>query len=602
MSRPQGRGRHVPVGDGDSIADVFAARVALSPEATAYREFDTAAQAWKAHTWSETARMAARVRAGLAVEGLATGDRVAIMLRNCRQWVWFDQGALAQGLVTVPVYVDDRPDNIAYCLNDADVGLLVVEGEEHLKRLADVRDRMPGLRRIVTLRKASARDPLVRFLDDWLPGTAAGGPAAAVDGRALATIVYTSGTTGRPKGVMLSHRNMLQNAVSGLAVIDVRAEDVFLSFLPLSHMFERTVGYYLTLIAGAQVAFARSIAQLAEDFGSVRPTAIVSVPRIYERLHATIQGQLREAPGAKRRLFDFASRTGWSLFEWRQGRGPWKASFLLWPALRAFVAARLLERLGGRLRIAVSGGAALSPRIARTFIGLGLPICQGYGLTEASPVVSVNRLERNDPASIGAVLPGIEVSFGENGVLLVRGANVMMGYWRNPEATAQAVDAEGWLDTGDQAKLENGLLYITGRIKEIIVMANGEKVPPVDMELAIELDPLLAQVLVTGEGRPFLGALVVVDREAWNEMAEANGLAADPAGEGRERAEKFVLARIARQVHEFPGYAQVRRVALLAEPWTVDNGLLTPTLKPRRSRILERYADRVADIYRGHGD
>jgi len=249
----------------------------------------------------------------------------------------------------------------------------------------------------------------------------------------------------------------------------------------------------------------------------------------------------------------------------------------------------------------VSGGAALNPQIAQTFIGLGLPICQGYGLTEASPVVSVNRLEKNDPASIGAVLPGIEIGFGENGVLLVRGPSVMMGYWNNPEATAAVKNAEGWLDTGDQAKLEDGLLYITGRIKEIIVMANGEKVPPVDMELAIQLDPLLEQVLVVGEGKPFLGALVTLDMDEWARVAGAAGLPADPHGDARERAEKLVLARIAKQVHAFPGYAQVRRVALIAGKWTVDNGLLTPTLKPKRAKILESHRDRLAEIYKGHG-
>ena len=593
--------QYVPVAPDDTLATAFAKRVSMTPGALAYREYDGASGRWQGSTWAETARMVGRVRAGLAAEPLAPGDRVAIMLRNCREWVWFDQAAAAQGLVTVPVYVDDRPDNIAYCLNDAGVKLLFAEGDEHLKRLAQVRAQMPGVLRIVTVKAAAAQeDAAVRSLAQWLPTEPSGDPPVAVEAGSLATIVYTSGTTGRPKGVMLSHRNMLQNVLSGLGGIDVFTGDVFLSFLPLSHMFERTVGYYLTIVSGSQVAFARSIPQLAEDFRTIRPTAIVSVPRIYERLHAAIQGQLHEAPPAKRRLFEFARRTGWALFEWRQGRGPWRPSFLLWPALRALVASKLLERLGGRLRIAVSGGAALNPQIAQTFIGLGLPIVQGYGLTEAAPVVSVNRLEKNDPASIGAVLPGIEIGFGANGVLLVRGPNVMMGYWNNPEATAAVMRADGWLDTGDQARIEEGLLYITGRIKEIIVMANGEKVPPVDMELAIQLDPLLEQALVVGEGRPFLGALVALNMDEWSRVAGEAGLDPDPHGGGREEAEKLVLRRIARQVHAFPGYAQVRRVALLTDKWTVDNGLLTPTLKPKRAQILERYRDRVADIYRGH--
>ena len=594
--------QYVPVTPQDTLATVFAKRVALSPGAVAYREYDAAGQSWRDHTWAQTAAMVARVRAGLAAESLAPGDRVAIMLRNGKEWVWFDQAAAAQGLVTVPIYVDDRPDNIAWCLGDAGVKLLFVEGEEHLKRLAEVRGSLPGLARIVTVKAVQGpADAAVRALSDWLPAGPLAAPPAAVAGDSLATIVYTSGTTGRPKGVMLSHQNMLQNVLSGLGGIDVFTDDLFLSFLPLSHMFERTVGYYLTIVSGSQVAFARSIPQLAEDFRTVRPTAVVSVPRIYERMHAAIQAQLQEAGGAKRRLFEMARHVGWSLFEWRQGRGPWKPSFLLWPVLRPLVAAKLLARLGGRLRIAVSGGAALNPQIAHTFIGLGLPICQGYGLTEASPVVSVNRLEKNDPASIGAVLPGIEIGFGENGVLLVRGPNVMLGYWNNPEATAKVKNADGWLDTGDQARIEDGLLYITGRIKEIIVMANGEKVPPVDMELAIQLDPLLEQALVIGEGKPYLGALVTLADGEWARVAAAEGLPADPHGEGREKAEKFVLGRIAAQVRAFPGYAQVRRVAILREKWTVDNGLLTPTLKPKRAKILEAHRDRVAEIYKGHG-
>ncbi len=594
--------QYVKVHEGDTLAVAFAKRVALSPIAVAYREYDAREQLWQAYSWRETAEQAGRVRAALEAEGLRPGDRVAIMLRNCRHWIWFDQGAAAAGLVTVPLYVDDRPDNIAYCLDDAGVKVLVVEGPEALKRLEAVRDRMPGVVRIVTVKRPEGTaDGRVRAIEDWMPERPSTAPPAAVPGSSLATIVYTSGTTGRPKGVMLSHQNMLQNAKAGLEAFDVYTDDVFLSFLPLSHMFERTGGYYLTMLAGAEVAFARSVAQLAEDFRKIRPTVIFSVPRIYERLHAAIQGQLRDAGDFRRSLFEFAHRTGWSLFEWHQGRGGWKPAFLLWPVLRSLVASKLLERLGGRLRLAVSGGAALSPTIARSFIGLGLPICQGYGLTEAAPVVSVNRLARNDPASIGEVLPGIEVRFGENSVLQVRGPNVMLGYWNNPEATAKVLDAGGWLDTGDQAKLENGRLYITGRVKEIIVLANGEKVPPVDMELAIQLDPLLEQALVVGEGKPYLGALVVLDMEEWFRIAGDQGLVADPSGEKREKAEKFVAARIAERLHSFPGYAQVRKVALLTERWSVDNGLLTATLKPKRGVILERYKDRLADLYKGHG-
>ncbi len=596
------RTQYADIGERESIAEVFARRVRLTPKAVAYREYDGKVQDWVPYTWEQTAEKAGQVRAALAAEGLQPGERVAIMLRNCKEWVWFDQGACAQGLVTVPLYVEDRPENIAYCLNDAGVKLLVVEGKEHLERLAPVREAMPGVARIVTVKAVEGvADGRVRPLSQWLAPQPGLGPVAGGNGHELATIVYTSGTTGKPKGVMLSHQNMLQDARASPAAFDVFPDDLFLSFLPLSHMLERMGGYYLTMVAGATVAYARSVPQLAEDFRKVRPTVIISVPRIYERLHAAIHAQLAQSSGARRRLFEFAHRTGWDLFEWKQRRGRWKPSFLLWPVLRELVADKLLERLGGRLRVAVSGGAALNPHIAHTFLGLGLPICQGYGLTEASPVVSVNRLERNDPASIGVVLDGIQVRFGANGSLQVKGPNVMMGYWNNPEATAQVLSADGWLDTGDQARIEDGIVHITGRIKEIIVLANGEKVPPVDMELAIQLDPLLEQVLVLGEGKPFLAALVVVNAEEWQRAAQAGQVPPAFTGEHREKAEKLVVERIAEQVRSFPGYAQVRRVALVAERWTVDNGLLTPTLKPRRRQILERHAAEAADLYRGHG-
>jgi long-chain acyl-CoA synthetase len=247
--------QYVKVHPEDTLAVAFAKRVALSPLAVAYREYDAREKLWQAYSWAETAEQVGRVRAALEAEGLVPGDRVAIMLKNSRHWIWFDQGAAAAGLVTVPLYVDDRPDNIAYCLNDAGVKLLVVEGSEALKRLDTVRDGMPGVVRIVTVKRHDGpADERVRNLGDWLPERGSTAPPAGVPANGLATIVYTSGTTGRPKGVMLSHQNMLQNARAGLEAFDVYTDDVFLSFLPLSHMFERTGGYYLTMLAGAEVA------------------------------------------------------------------------------------------------------------------------------------------------------------------------------------------------------------------------------------------------------------------------------------------------------------------------------------------------------------
>jgi len=594
--------RYLMFDDSATIADVFALRCRTSPNAPAYREFDSASKQWNGIDWREAGDRVARMREGLRREGLVAGDRVAVMLKNSINWVVADQGAFAHGLVTVPVFVDDRPDNVAFILNDAGVKLIVIDGEEHWKRLKTVRDQLVSLQRILTVKPVVDPDePRLNLLADWLPTDAGSHERPPVSASDLATIVYTSGTTGRPKGVMLTHRNILSNVQSGLAVYDVFAEDVFLSFLPLSHMFERTADFYLNVVSGASIVFSRSIPQLAEDFKLVQPTIIFSVPRIYERFLAAINDQLRKSSPTKRRLFDLAVDVGWSRFEFQHGRGPWKTSFLLWPVLKKLVADKLLSRLGGKLRFAVAGGAALSPSVSKVFVGLGLPICQGYGLTEASPLLAVNLLDKNEPTSVGPAVPGVEVRIGENSVLFARGPNIMMGYWNNPEATAAVLSDDGWLNTGDQVRIdEQGFIHITGRIKEIIVMGNGEKVPPVDMEIAIQLDPLFEQVMVYGEAKPYLSAIVVLNDDEWARIAGEAKLDPRLEDEGRDKAEKFLVQRISKQIKSFPGYAGVRKVAVAREKWTIDNGLITPTLKLRRPAIVQKYAEAIEDMYKGH--
>jgi long-chain acyl-CoA synthetase len=535
-------------------------------------------------------------------DGLQPGERIAIMMKNSINWVLFDQAAFAHGMVPVPLFVDDRPDNVAYILNDADVKAIVIDGEEHWKRLKTVRDQLGTLKRIISVKPiADADEPRLMTLADWLPADTGAHDKPPSKGSDLATIVYTSGTTGKPKGVMLSHRNMLSNVQSGLTVYDVYPEDVFLSFLPLSHMFERTCDYYLNVVSGASIVFSRSIPQLAEDFRTVQPTIIFSVPRIYERFYAAIYDQLKKAPPIRKKLFEFAVDTGWAKFEYEHGRGSWKPQFLLWPILEKLVAKKLLERLGGKLKFAISGGAALSPSVAKVFIGLGLPICQGYGLSEASPLLTVNLLEKNNPMTIGPAVPGVELRVGDNGALFARGPNIMMGYWNNTDATRVVLSDDGWLNTGDQVKIdEHGYVTITGRLKEIIVMGNGEKIPPVDMELAIQLDPVFEQVLVFGEAKPYLSAIAVLNDDEWAKVAAEAKLDPKLDGEGKEKAEKFLVQRITKRIKDFPGYAQVRKITVAKEKWTIDNGLMTPTLKLKRNMIVQKYSGAIEDMYKGH--
>ncbi len=587
-----------------TLDGLFHERARRTPHNPAYRYFDDHRCEWLELSWQEMEHEIARWQAAMAHEGLQAGDRVAVMLKNTPQWVVFDQAALGLGLVTVPLYVADRPENVAHVLQDSGAKMLLIDNASHWHPLHEACSGIDTLTRIVTLRAPPEgdTDERLRSVDEWVPEIHDGFRHVVSDADRLATIVYTSGTTGKSKGVMLSHRNLLSNAQGALQCFEVYPSDVFLSFLPLSHALERMAGYYVPVMAGAKVAYARSVQQLQEDLALVRPTVLITVPRIFERIQSGIRSKLDKGPASTRRLFELAVNVGNHHFEHTQGRAAWHPKLLLWPLLKKLVADKLLARLGGRLRLALSGGAALSPDNARTFIGLGLHILQGYGLSETSPVIGVNRIDNNLPSSIGQPLPNLEVRLGEHNALEVRGPNVMMGYWNNELATQAMFTADGWLNTGDVASIgAQGHITITGRIKEIIVLSNGEKVPPSDMEAAILADPLFEQVMVVGEGRAYLGLLAVVNRERWNAAMQERGLPADwPESLHNSQAKAYALQRVTQQIQAFPGYARIRRIALLNEAWSTDNGLLTPTLKVKRAKVLDYYQKDFAGLYDGY--
>lgn len=587
-----------------TLCGLFRARVAATPDQVAYRQFDEKRGSWVSFTWAQVASEVARWQAALVKEGLLPGDRVAVMLKNGVEWVIFDQAALGLGLVTVPLYLDDRPDSAAYILDHSDTKLLLIEGKFQHRKLAEIAGTAHSLQRIVSLvaPENGLSDWSSRFsvAADWLAAAADTPiPERHITDDLLASIVYTSGTTGRPKGVMLTHENMLWNAWYASQCADFGAHEVFLSFLPLSHTLERTGGYYLPMLTGAEVAYARSIAQLAQDLQDIRPTVLISVPRIYERVYRRIQENLEKKGVLARLLFKLAVKVGWRRFEVEQGRARWHPELLLWPLLDKLVAGNVTQKLGGRLRLAISGGAALSPEIAHVFIGLGVPIYQGYGLTESSPVVTSNRPDSNVPSSIGQPLPGVEVRIGDNDELLTRSRCVMRGYWKNKDATRAMIDAEGWLHSGDKVSVAaDGHYSIVGRIKDIIVLNNGEKVPPSEMEAAILLDPLFEQAMIVGEGKPYLAALIVLNEEHWKSFAAHLHL--DPTQPATLRDPKVVKAltkHVAHQLKHFAGYAQIRRLHLDLKPWTLEDGLLTPTLKIKRGLIIDRYRDAIEALY-----
>jgi long-chain acyl-CoA synthetase len=600
--------RIIEVEQAKTLDGLLRERARVSPKNIAYRDYDESKKEWRSYTWEQMNRAIARWQAALSKEALVSGDRVGVMLKNCPEWVMFEQAALGLGLVVVPFYTEDRAENVAYMLSDATVKLLLLENSDQWQELSVACQNNNDLTRVVIINPADNTDSYLSrenqtvLLNDWLPEQGDEVRHVNNDPHSLATIIYTSGTTGHPKGVMLSHHNILTNAYSCLQVIPVTQKDLLLSFLPLSHTFERTSGYYAPMMAGATIAYARSIQQLQEDLLAIRPTVLISVPRIYERVDAGIRAKLTEGPKFGKWLFNFAVAVGYSRFEYQQGRGSWRLMHLFWPLLKKLVADKVMQKLGGRLRLALSGGAALSAEVSRIFIGLGLPILQGYGMTESSPVVCANRQDNNLPTSVGPVIPGVEVKLGENNALLIRGPNVMLGYWNNPDATKSVISSNGWLNSGDIASIdEQGQVTITGRLKEIIVLSTGEKVPPADMEAAIMRDPLFEQVMLIGEGRSFLSVLVILDSNKWKKIAIQHKLDPDLYNQkSQQQIEEILLEKISKQTREFPGYARIRRVAWLSESWTVENEMQTPTLKLRRGRILDRYQVEVERLYKGH--
>jgi long-chain acyl-CoA synthetase len=585
-----------------TIAGLFFERVRRTPHACAYRRFSEKTHRFEEITWKEVSDLAARWQAALQREDLHPGERVALGVKNGLEWVLFDLAALGLGLVTVPLFAFDRPENSAYILKETGVRLILLEDEEQWLHIRDADGFADGINRVVTLQKNQSRDPRIVELDQWLPPL---GPEYLVNSREpkeLATVVYTSGTTGLPKGVMLSHENILANSFACLQRESVYHDDVFLSILPLSHTFERTVGYYIPMMAGASVASIRSIDKLAEDFLAVRPTVLVSVPRIYERIHRKITAELERKSAPARLVFNLAVGIGWKRFLYLHKQRPWTPLFLLWPLLDKTVAGRVRALFGGKLRLSISGGAPLAFPVARVFIGLGLNLLQGYGLTETSPVVSVSTTEDNNPRTVGRPLPGVEPAIAANGELLVRGPNVMMGYWNSSRTSEAVIGPGGFLHTGDLARLENGgQIVIAGRLKEIIVLSTGEKISPVDLELSIAVNPLFEQVMVVGEGRPYLAALVVLNRPRWERLAAKHGITSDgPDLPTNGQVEKILLPEIAKRITRFPGYAQIRRVYATLAPWEMKDGLITNTLKLRRKKLLARFEREVALLFTGH--
>lgn len=578
-------------------------------EREALRQFDKETKSWHSLSYAQLMARVMEWRRAYAAMNLERGTRIGILMPNSIDHACADQAALANGLVPVPLHAIDTPGASAFILSDSRAQVLVTNKLTRWKQIQAAGGDLQDLTAvIITEDEVDDETGMVRGLSEWL---AAGAHVVELpEGPKeddLAGIVYTSGTTGRPKGVMLTHGNIVSNVKATLECVFPQVGDIFLSFLPLSHTFERTAGYYLALATGCTIAYNRSVLLLADDLKTIRPTVIISVPRVYERIFARVHDKLKKSRPAARYLFDWAVEIGWRDF-CRRNHLPVEHTGRAWldglmrPLVRK-VSSTLLDQFGGRLRIAISGGAALSSKVARTFCGLGLPIIQGYGMTEASPIIAGNNRTLNQPNTVGKPFNNVEVRLGEGDEIQIKGPSITRGYWNRPDATADAFTEDGWFRTGDVGGFnELGLLSIKGRIKEIIVTSTGEKVPPADLEAAIETDPLFSQCYVIGENRPYLSLITVVNPDEWASFAKSCGVdPADPASLDNPSVKTSALKRAKTAAGEFPHYALPRAVVLTQEPWTIENGLITPTLKLKRGPLSKKFANVIAQLYATHG-
>ncbi len=556
---------------------------------------------------------------GLHAAGLKAGDRVAIWSKNSPRWAEVDLAGISIGIATVPIYDTLTAEQAAYILNDSGAKVLFVQNKDMLDSMDGVRKKLKSIDTIVLMDGTSRKKGVVTYETFAATGRDAAekGPNAfqklkdAVKPDALASLVYTSGTTGDPKGVMLSHNNFASNVKSAQNAVTITNEDTFLSFLPLSHVFERTGGHFTAYSSGAHVYFARNIDTLTDDMQVAKPTLMMSVPRLYEKIYSRIQDSIAGSSFVKKAIFNWAINQGMAANVYRQ-RNEELPKSLAKKVARAdkLVFGKLKARVGGRLRYFVSGGAALSKQIEEFFWAAGIQILQGYGLTETSPVTNVNRPGHIRFGSVGKAIEDTEIKIDTSqwqsmrddvleGEICVKGPQVMSGYYNNKSATKEVFDKDGFFHTGDVGYVDNdGFLFITDRMKEIIVMSNGKNVAPQPIENDLKLQPHIAQACLIGDDRKYMTALICPDWEKLEEFALANGIAAKGA---QLVADQRVVSLIEKEVEavnaKLSRYQQLKKFWIVGNDWTVETGELTPSLKLKRRIISDKYAKEIKELY-----
>lgn len=542
--------------------------------------------AYQTMTYHELARKVSQLAAGFRQNGLQPGDRLAFMVDNGPNWVMIDLACGALGIINAPIHTTYNAEYISYITKHTGARWLIIGQEFYQAYHKDIREL--GIEKIIVVDAAETKlkegDSAIPFrtlfVDEELP-------AADVKEGDTHTIIYTSGTTGKPKGVLLSHKNLLHNVRAATEYIPIRPDDRFLSFLPLSHSLERTAGLYAPLLNGAAIYYAQDKRTMKDDILKARPTILIAVPRVFEKVCDAVQDKATHGSSLKRWLFHRALDYGTKRRKHELTAWP----HIVYRILDALVLKKIRASLGGRIRFTVSGGSALSPDIMQFFEDIGILILEGYGLTETSPVVATNGIASYRFGSVGKPISGVEVKIADDGEILVAGECVMQGYHQDADATRKVINSDGWFSTGDIGALSaDGFLSITGRKKEMLVLSTGKNVAPVPIEQELETNRFIAQALVYGDNQKHISALIVPDFDELRRWAEERGVTYHfPSILEHQDVKTLYKKEIASQLNHLPEIEQIRDFRLIAEEFTQENDLLTPTLKLKRKNIFGRF-------------
>ncbi len=561
---------------------------------------------WTDHSWTEISDAAGKLRAGLPSLGARPGDRIAILSENCPEWIVVDQAVLGLGAIVVPLYTTSGLEETAHVINDSGAKIIAANGPEMIQKILGLGSSIPGLTAIIALHRGAESAPAANGTPAivTLASVSGDAPAAIVEGSRddLATIIYTSGTTGTPKGVMLSHGNIISNCEDSLTALALNHTDMTLSHLPIAHSFERTAGYYTVAMAGGTIAFAESLGQIAANLTEVEPTVVLTVPRLLEVIHSRVMRTVESSPPMRQRLFKMALAAGDQAAEYRHRGKPVPPLLALSMALfRRLVFARVRAIFGSRMRYLISGGAPLPTEINRFLSAAEIPIVEGYGLTEAAPVVACNL--HNGKTRIGTVglpLAHIQVEMAADGELLLRGPNIMKGYYKLEADTKEAIDEQGWLHTGDIAKIDvEGYISITDRKKEIIVLSGGKNVSPAYVEGKLVGDKFISQACVVGDRRKHLAALIVPDYENLAEFLADNNLdPKNPDALAKSPALKTLLHQRIREINkQLSDVEAIVGFTIVPQPFTQESGELTPSLKVRRKVVQAHFKQQIDSMF-----